>query len=229
MKRTIITNMIIFILLISIAAFTQNTSSITAFSTNDNVIRHGNLSSKNVCLMVNVYWGTDYIPQMLNIFREYNITTTFFVGGTWVNKNQELFESIVEAGHEIGNHGFFHKDGGKLSYLENLEEIQSTHNLVKSLSGINMNLFAPPSGTYGDATMQACENLGYKAILWTYDTIDWRDKDSNLIFTRATKNMAGGNLILMHPTQSTIDALPNIISKYISNGYTLTTVSKTLE
>ena len=63
-----------------------------------------------VSLMVNVYWGEQYLPEMLNVFASKEVKTTFFVGGTWAEKNLDTLRSIYSAGHEIANHGFFHKD-----------------------------------------------------------------------------------------------------------------------
>ena len=91
-----------------------------------------------------------------------------------------------------------------------------------------MNLFAPPSGAYNSTTLNVAESLGYKTIMWTKDTIDWRDQDGGLIFQRATKNACGGDFILMHPTQATLNSLKEIIDFYKNKGFNLTTVSETL-
>ena len=91
-----------------------------------------------------------------------------------------------------------------------------------------MNLFAPPSGAYNKITVSAALNLGYKTIMWTRDTIDWRDHDENVIYNRAIKNASGGDLILMHPTQATAKALPKIIDTLQARGFNLTTVSQNL-
>ena len=64
--------------------------------------------------------------------------------------------------------------------------------------------------------------------MWTRDTIDWRDKDAELIYQRAIKNAKGGDLILMHPTEKTLEALPKIIDYFQTNGFNLTTVTQTL-
>ena len=71
-----------------------------------------------------------------------------------------------------------------------------------------MNLFAPPSGSFNKSTLDACKELGYSVIMWSKDTIDWRDKDANLIYTRATNNISGGDFILAHPTEYTLKSLP---------------------
>lgn len=180
--------------------------------------------------MINVYWGTEYLDKMLEILKENDVTTTFFVGGTWAVKESDMLQKIYDAGHEIGNHGYYHKDQGKLSAEKNFEEISNTHKLVKSLIGVDMNLFAPPSGSYSKKTVEIATELGYKTIMWTdgRDTIDWRDKDSDLIYKRATKNCKGGDLVLMHPTQATANALDNIIKTLKQKGFQLCTVSENL-
>lgn len=185
-------------------------------------------SSTNVSLMVNVYWGTEFIDPMLEIFEANNMTTTFFVGGTWVAQNEDVLTKIYDKGHEIGNHGYYHKDHKTISDQRNREEIEITHKLVKEILNVEMNLFAPPSGSFNDATLRIAESLGYKTIMWTYDTIDWRDKDKTLIFNRAVKNLSGGNLILMHPTKATVEALPDIIKAIKDKGLVVTPVSEAL-
>ena len=197
-------------------------------SNNEKAIYSGNTNNNNVSLMINVYWGDEYIEPILDCLNQNNIKATFFVGGVWVSKNNEMLKKIYSLGHEIGNHGYFHKDHTTLSENKNQEEIYQTHLLVKELIGIDMTLFAPPSGAYNNKTLSIANDLGYKTIMWSKDTIDWRDNDENLIFSRATNNPKNGDLILMHPTEATLKALPNIINFYKNNNYNLTTVSENL-
>lgn len=188
----------------------------------------GNLDSNKISLMINVYWGTEYIEPILQILNEKNVKCTFFVGGTWVEENAELLKKIYESGHEIASHGYSHKEHAKLSYEQNLSEMQKTHALVKSAIDYEIKLFAPPGGSYGNLTVKASEAMGYKTIMWTRDTIDWRDQNTQLIFDRATKTMSGGDLILMHPKEKTVEALPQIIDYALEHNFTPTTVSDTI-
>ena len=100
--------------------------------------------------------------------------------------------------------------------------------IVQANLGVEMDLFAPPSGAYNDTTVNVATQLGYKTIMWTHDTIDWRDKDKNLIYNRAVKDAKGGDLVLMHPTEKTLVALPEIIATLQEKGLNVTTVSQTL-
>lgn len=186
-------------------------------------------NDNRVSLMVNVYWGNEFIEQMLDIFATNGVKTTFFVGGSWVRDNEQLLKKIVENGHELGNHGFYHKNHDKISEERNRQEISATHELVKSVCGVEMNLFAPPSGAFNNKTLDIAEKLGYTTIMWSKDTIDWRDQDESVIFRRATKNIRGGDLVLMHPTKATCAVLDKIIKEISNHGLTVSTVSEVIK
>jgi peptidoglycan/xylan/chitin deacetylase (PgdA/CDA1 family) len=145
-----------------------------------------------------------------------------------VKDNAELLKKIYDAGHEIASHGYSHKEHEKLSLEQNLTEMQKTHQLVADTIGYQMTLFAPPGGSYSKLTVQACDAMGYTCIMWTHDTIDWRDQDEDLIYSRATNAMAGGDLVLMHPKAATVAALPKIIDYATKHGFVVTTVSDTI-
>ena len=226
---TLFTNVIILSMLafLGVVAFADKTKSVFNVE-NKNVYYHGNTNSNNVSLMINVYWGSEYIEDMLKTLDEHSIKATFFVGGLWVSKEPELLLKIFESGHEIANHGFYHKSQDKLSYEQNKNEILNNHKLVKSYLNIDMNLFAPPSGAYGNQTIKAANDLNYKVIMWTKDTIDWRDKDKNLIIKRASTKNKSGDLILMHPTKQTSEALSTIIDNILSQNLKIVTVSQNI-
>lgn len=222
-------NLLIFIMLGVVTTFAiLGVNLVSTSSIVNGVYYSGNENSNKISLMINVYWGTEYLDGMLDILDKYDVKTTFFVGGTWAVKESDMLTKIYEKGHEIGNHGYSHKDQDKLSREDNKKEILTTHNIVKDLLGIDMTLFAPPSGAYSRTTVEVANELSYQTIMWTRDTIDWRDKDANLIYSRAIKNAKGGDLVLMHPTQKTLEALENIIVELQSKGFKLTTVSDAL-
>ena len=228
--RNYISNIIIAVVLLSLIGLTYAGGVLNVFSasSDESPYYHGDLNKNNISLMINVYWGTEYIEPMLKVLKEKNAKCTFFVGGMWASKNAELLNKIIGEGHEIGNHGYYHKDHDKISEEKNRQEIEQTHEIVKALSGTEMNLFAPPSGAFNQTTLDVAKELGYITVMWTKDTIDWRDKNTSLIYLRATKNPHNGDLVLMHPTQNTLEALPDIIDFYTSSGYVVTTVSNTL-
>lgn len=221
-------NILLALMLCCLGGIGLVSGSVAVSSKTNDVYYEGNRQEDNITLMVNVYWGTEYLDQMLDIFDKYNAKTTFFVGGVWAVKNQDYLVKIKDAGHELANHGYHHKDHDKISQQENVIQIKNTHAIVKELVGVEMNLFAPPSGAYNAKTVEIAKQLGYKTIMWTRDTIDWRDQDSDLIYSRAVNNAQGGDLVLMHPTKATLQALERIIETLQDKGLKLTTVSQNI-
>ncbi len=191
-------------------------------------IYKGATNEKKAALMFNVYEGAENVENILEILRKYSAKATFFIGGIWAEKNAETLLKIAVSGNELGCHGYLHKDHSKMTVEQNEEEIAICTRLVKNVTGERIKLFAPPSGAYGANTEEACKALGLKLIMWTKDTIDWRDKDVDLLVRRATKNIEKGDLILMHPKDQTVLALPRIIEAYQENGFELVTVSEAL-
>lgn len=229
MKKSLIkANVVIVLMFVVLISLSLNAATSKKVQADSRVIYAGDESKANVCFMVNVYQGNEYVEQMLDIFDLFNVKTTFFVGGCWAVKNIDLVKEIYTRGHQLGNHGFYHKDQDKLDLNSNVQEINMCHKVIAENLGIQMSLFAPPSGAYSSKTVDAAESLNYKTIMWTHDTIDWRDQDVNLIYKRATKDLSNGDLILMHPTKKTVEALTNILATTINSGFNPTTVSECL-
>lgn len=214
---------------LTVVSFSGQYSSFVSLNANDRPYYKGNPTRGEVALMINVYWGTEYLDDMLQVLENHNAKGTFFVGGSWASKNSEYLEKMIEKGHEIGNHGYFHKDHAKLNYAQNESEIKSNNVLVNGLTGYKMTLFAPPSGSFNDITLKVAADLGMQTIMWSRDTIDWRDKDSSLVFSRATNKVTAGDMILMHPTAHTLAALGEILSFYEENNLTPVTVSQIIK
>lgn len=224
----VVSNIILLLLIVAVAAVGFVGATTNVFKNNDGSPIYKGIGEKQVSLMINVYWGTEYIDEILDIFDKYDVKTTFFVGGYWVSQYPDVLQKIVDSGHEIGNHGYHHKEHGKLSYEDNVKEIVSCGKLVFECSGVNMTLFAPPGGDFSTDTLNAAKNNGYRTIMWSRDTIDWRDKDRNTVYSRATKDTGSGELILMHPTKHTAEALDDIVKYYVDKGFSIVPVSKNI-
>ena len=229
MKKSLIkANIVIVVMFVALIAIAYSNANSLSVSADARVIYSGDTSKNNVCFMINVYQGSEYIRDILDILDVYKVKTTFFIGGSWAVNNIDLVKEIYTRGHELGNHGFYHKDQDTLDFDANVQEIKLCHKVVSENLGIEMKLFAPPSGAYNVTVVDAATSLNYKTIMWTRDTIDWRDQDADLIYKRAIKDLSNGDLILMHPTEKTVQALVDILSYTINNDFNPTTVSNCL-
>ena len=227
--QTLATNLALTFLLGSVAAVCLFPIGSEAVSGKVDVYRYGNESTGGVSLMFNVYWGEGEVLEILDVLDEYKAKSTFFIGGCWADDHVECLKEIAARGHEIGNHGYFHKAHDQISVEANKEEILRCNQFIQLAIGQTPTLFAPPSGAYNDATLSACQTLRMKTVLWSKDTIDWRDKDETLIYARATKDVKAGALVLMHPTEATVKALPKILNEYKSRSLCAITVGENLQ
>jgi probable sporulation protein (polysaccharide deacetylase family) len=184
-------------------------------------IYSGSKDIKAVAFTCNVDWGNEYIPDMLQIMNDYGVISTFFITGRWAEKNPELTIEIKNKGHSIGSHGYGHIDHSKLDYQRNVAEIEKGLLALEQVLGIKPELFAPPSGAFNDSTLRAAESLGCKVILWSIDTIDWKRDGVDNIINRVLKKLHNGGIVLMHPTDQTVAALPVIIENIRKRGYNI--------
>ena len=224
----IVSNLVLGVLVLSVGALCLAPAEESVTADTEVEIYRFSPNPQGVSLMFNVYWGTEEIPRILQTLEEYNATATFFIGGCWADDNVDCLRTIYAAGHEIGNHGYFHKDHDRLNFTQNRKEIADCNRFIELAIGEAPTLFAPPSGAYNEQTLTAAKTLGMKTVLWSKDTIDWRDKDEKLIYQRATKNVKSGDFILMHPMSATADALDEILQYYQENSLKTVTVSENL-
>lgn len=192
-------------------------------------IYRGPSEEKSTCLMFNVSWGEAYIPGILKVLREKNVKATFFLDGAWVRSNPELAREIADAGHIIGSHGTGHPDFAKISNVVLAKQVVGTNKIISHNLGVKPILLAPPAGAYDDRTVQMAHRHGMYTILWTTDTIDWRKPPAGVIVDRVKNGLEPGALILMHPTQPTMEALPAVIDAIFAKGYQIKTVEDVVQ
>ncbi|EHQ91316.1 polysaccharide deacetylase family protein [Desulfosporosinus youngiae] len=192
-------------------------------------------NQKIMALTINVDWGEEYIPPILDELARNKAAVTFFVTGRWAKKNPDLLKEIAGKGHQIENHGYSHPHPDQLSVGANREEIKKTESIIEGIIGKKTHLYAPPYGEKGVSGLRAADELGYKTILWTLDTVDWRPDSTPEIITKRIVNPAvrfgikpnkSGAIVLMHPKANTVKALPTILEQLTREGYIFQTLDE---
>ncbi|MDR4886449.1 polysaccharide deacetylase family protein [Fredinandcohnia sp. QZ13] len=174
-------------------------------------IYRGNPNKPIVSFLINVAWGNEYIPDMLETLKKHNVKATFFLEGRWVKENPDLAKMIVDAGHEVGNHSYTHPDMKKLSSDLVREQLIKTNQVIEAATGKKPTLFAPPSGSYRDEVVTIADELGMKTIMWSVDTIDWQRPQPHVLVQRVMGKIHPGAMVLMHPTSPTAQSLERLI------------------
>ncbi len=184
---------------------------------------------KKVAISFDACWGAEHTPKILEVLRENNLKTTFFLTGFWLEKYPDMVKTISDEGHEIGNHTYTHPHLNTLSDSEIKTEVKRTHQLIKDICGQEANLFRPPFGEYSNKVIKALEECGYKTIQWSVDSLDWKEGGKEAIINRVTNKVHNGAIVLFHNNgKYTAEALPEIIEKLTAEGYTIVPISELL-
>ncbi|MEG0051284.1 MAG: polysaccharide deacetylase family protein [Terrisporobacter sp.] len=189
-------------------------------------INRVNTEEKQVALTFDVAWGSKNIEDILDILDKHNVKVTFFLVGSWVDDNEDLVKEIYKRGHEIGNHSNTHSSFIDISQEAKEEEITTTSEKIKKLTGEDCNLFRPPFGNVDMETIEVCKSLGYYPIKWDVDSGDWKDIGPVHIIDRVVKNTKSGSIILFHANVENVDAyLDEILTNLDKRGYSMVKVS----
>ncbi|WP_138414749.1 polysaccharide deacetylase family protein [Aquibacillus sediminis] len=191
-------------------------------------IYRGHPDKQMVAFLINVAWGTDNIPSMLNTLKKHDVKANFFIEGKWASNNTKLVKMIQEEGHTIGNHAYNHPDMKRLSTAQNTEQIERTNDILEAITDEQPKWFAPPSGSFNQQVVETASQLEMETILWSVDTIDWQKPSTSVMVNRVMDNLHPGAMILMHPTNVVEQGLEELILNIQQKGYKIVSLEKLL-
>lgn len=184
---------------------------------------------KWISFAVNIDWGGELLPRMLQLFEDRHATVTFFPTGRWAAMEPELVRELVRAGHELGNHGYRHDHPKSLGNEALRDHIVRNQRLLEDLTGVTTTLYAPPYGEVDARIAAVSAQTGHWTVMWTIDTIDWQRPNPDVIVRRVVPNVQPGAIVLMHPTEPTLAALPTMLDMLLADGWSVVPVGVLLE
>jgi peptidoglycan/xylan/chitin deacetylase (PgdA/CDA1 family) len=162
--------------------------------------------------------------QLLDLLKTKDAKATFFVLGLEVEKYPAVLNRMIKEGHEIGNHTYHHKNLKNLSSPEIAAEINSTQELIYSITDYRPHILRPPGGNFNhnDPVLN-----GYPLILWSADPWDWKHRNPSIIDNETMLQIKPGSILLLHDIYPTsIEAVPKIIDNLKTQGYAFVTVTE---
>ena len=165
-----------------------------------------NRDEKIVSISFDAAWGNEYTQTLLDVLKKYDVKTTFFLVGMWVDKFPHLPKQNAE----------------KIR-----EQIENCNNKVEKLTGKRPILFRFPYGDYDNKSMEELNNLNMYPIQWNIDSLDWKNKKCEEMCKRIIPKLSPGSIILMHNgAKYTAESLPTIIERIQSEGYKIVPISE---
>jgi len=194
-------------------------------------IYRANVSDKKVALTFDISWGEKTPPKVMDILRQNELRCTFFISGPWTKKHPEIVRQLVSDGHEIASHGQSHVNFSSLSRAGVAANIQSAHAIINEVAGVEAKYIRPPNGDFNSVSLEVTEENNYQTIIWSLDSLDWKNPGVQAIIERLLTRVKPGDIILMHASdtcQQTDTALPQVIEGIRAQGYEFVTVSELL-
>ncbi|GIH26988.1 hypothetical protein Aph01nite_52980 [Acrocarpospora phusangensis] len=171
----------------------------------------------------------DETGEVLDTLAEHGAKATFYVVGRMVNdKSAALLQRMVVEGHELGNHSWDHPSLPSLSPGALKDQLVRTQEAVGRYTGVRMRTMRPPYGATDKGVAAMTRRFGMSQILWGLDTLDWRDRDADLVAKRCQRARPG-DIILMHDIhESTVKSVPMLLDMLDKKGFTYVTVTELL-
>jgi polysaccharide deacetylase family sporulation protein PdaB len=185
-------------------------------------------TEKKIAISFDAAWGNEDTQQLIDILQKYNVKTTFFVVGQWVDKYPESVKALADAGHEIMNHSDTHPHMSQLSADGIRKEVNACNDKIAAITGIRPTLLRPPYGDYNNTLVSTLKDMGIYCIQWDVDSLDWKGLSPQQICDRVVKGVKNGSIVLFHnAAEHTPEALPLILDELIlKQGYTIVPVSQ---
>ena len=163
-------------------------------------------------------------PALLDVLKARDVPATFFMLGIMARRNPEVARRIFDEGHEVASHTMSHQNLVKIKPAAVEADINEMNAVFLEVLGEKPNLTRPP---YGNFNENVREIIKTPLILWSVDTMDWKNRNPEAIVATALSQVYDGGIILMHDVyQESVEAVPELIDALRREGYEFVTVSE---
>jgi len=181
----------------------------------------------------------EWTPKILDILKAANVNAAFFLVGVNAEHYPGLVRRIVNEGHEVGNHTYYHPNLADCWPEHVRLELNATQLLIESITGRATTLFRPPFAADTSPSrldeltpLQIAQDLNYLVVLENIDPQDWARPGTDIIVQRVKQQRRDGNIILLHDAggdrSQTVAALPRILDWLHARGDTVVPLSTLL-
>lgn len=187
-------------------------------------VRHGDRDSVKIAITIDDCYDTKQVLAAVALCRQYNVRMTFFVIGSALKfADTDVWQSVLDAGCEIGNHSWGHTDLTKLTAHQLKFQMLRTQQKIDEILGYHypMQVLRPPQGKTNGAVASAVAEIGYLSVA------RWDVSQTNA--AQALRDTQNGSILLYHARAKDIRCLTTLIPALLEKGYECVTVSELLD
>ncbi|MDH6134148.1 peptidoglycan/xylan/chitin deacetylase (PgdA/CDA1 family) [Kitasatospora sp. MAA4] len=143
-------------------------------------------------------------PYFLAALDELDVRATFFLLGSMLERAPGLGRELVERGHEVAVHGWYHRQPWWPHPARDLAELRRTAEAVTAYCGARPRWFRPPYGVLTSGLLGAARRSGLRPVLWTGWGRDWTARASPAsVYETLRPELRGRATLLLHDSDCT--------------------------
>lgn len=166
-----------------------------------------------------------FTTALLDGLYDRGVKATFLLCGYRIKLYPELTRRIFAEGHEIGIHGYSHKNMQNMSRRDIAQEILDTQALLPE--GCQPKFLRPPGGCVSDPVLDVAIAKNLSILSWSVDPRDWATEDTMAIENAVLTKIKDGDIVLLHDmSASSVQAALDIIDQLLEEDYVFVTASE---
>lgn len=188
---------------------------------------HGPRTNKQVALTFDD--GPDHFTlDVARCLEKHGVRGAFFLIGKKVEQNPETVRELVETGHVVGNHGYYHQWYYPLKFTASIrKEMQMTSSEIYKASGKKTRFFRPPFGITNPRIARAVKAEEFISFGWDVRSFDTVLGTSSQLASRLKRKVKNGSIILLHDTgEGMVGFLDTFIPWLKKKGYEIVSLEK---
>jgi len=163
----------------------------------------------------------DVTTFVLKTLKAFDARATFFCVGDNIVKHPDIFQNLLDDGHQVGNHTFNHLRGWATPDAEYLQNFQQCQQLTQT------NLFRPPYGRIKKSQVRLIKQTCPQVQIVMWDVLSG-DFDTSLTpedcFRNVIQYTENGSIVVFHDHLKAMDrleyTLPKVLQHFREQGYT---------
>jgi peptidoglycan/xylan/chitin deacetylase (PgdA/CDA1 family) len=191
----------------------------------------GNPARREIALTFDDGPDAEATPALLALLDRHSVAATFFQIGTRVAAAPTLVRSVIDAGHQIGLHGYEHQSFLLKTAATLRQELAQTQALLAAASGRDpqaFNAVRPPFGHFTPVTLRTLVEAGYLPTMWSLVPFHWL-QSAEATVRQIRNGVNSGAILVLHEGLSgppVADLAAAVLPGLLAEGYRFVTIGE---